>query len=78
MRNAKWYVRALYALGRPFLRSPERAARTPIFLAADPGAASLNGQYVIDETPRNPNPEARDAAMRARLWEVRAKMCGLA
>ncbi|MDJ0824672.1 MAG: SDR family NAD(P)-dependent oxidoreductase [Rhodobacter sp.] len=78
MRNAKWYVRALFALGRPFLRSPERAARTPIFLAADPRAASLNGQYVIDETPRDPNPEAQDAAMRAQLWKVSAAMCGLA
>ncbi|MDJ0626643.1 MAG: SDR family NAD(P)-dependent oxidoreductase [Rhodobacter sp.] len=78
MRNAKWYVRALFALGRPFLRSPERAARTPIFLAADPKAALLNGQYVIDETLRDPNPEARDATMRAQLWEVSATMCGLA
>ena len=78
MRNAPWYTRALLAVAAPFMRSPERAARTPIFLAADPEAASLNGQYVIDETPRDPNPEAQDAAMRAQLWEVSATMCGLA
>lgn len=78
MRNAKWYVRALFGLGRPFLRSPERAARTPIFLASDPKAAALNGQYVIDGTPRTPNPEAQDAELRAKLWEVSEKMCGLA
>ncbi len=78
MRNAKWYVRALYMLAKPFLRSPERAARTPIFRAGDPKADSLNGQYVIDETPRKPNPEARDAAMRAQLWEASSTMCRLA
>ena len=65
MRNARWYIRALVRAGQPFLRSPERGARTPIFLAADPEAASLNGQYVSMKTPRDPNPEAQDAAMRA-------------
>lgn len=78
MRNAQWYIRALVGLAMPFFRSPGRGACTPIFLAADSEATSLNGQYVTDETPRDPNPEAQDTAMRARLWEVSATMCGLA
>ena len=78
LRNAPWYVSALVKPAIPFFRSPQRGARTPIFLAADPEAASLNGQYVIDESPRDPNPEAQDAALRAKLWEVSASMCGLA
>ena len=41
-------------------------------------AAAFNGLYVIDKTPRDTNPEAEDAEMRAKLWEVSAKMCGLA
>ena len=36
-----------------------------------------HGQYVVDEAPREPNPEAKDAALREDLWALSASLCGV-
>ena len=56
-------------LGGPFLRSPERGARSLVWLALSDDAATLTGEYVVDEKVVTPNAQARDDGLAARLWE---------
>jgi NAD(P)-dependent dehydrogenase (short-subunit alcohol dehydrogenase family) len=52
----------------PFLRSPDRGARSLVWLALDDKAKHLTGAYVIDEKVREPSAAARDDHLAAELW----------
>jgi NAD(P)-dependent dehydrogenase (short-subunit alcohol dehydrogenase family) len=56
-------------LAGPFLRSPETGARPLVWLALDPGAGELRGQYVEKERPVAPSAQAQDDDLAAGLWE---------
>jgi NAD(P)-dependent dehydrogenase (short-subunit alcohol dehydrogenase family) len=64
-------------LAGPFLRSPEAGARTLVWLALDPEAAGLRGQYLEKGRPVEPAPQARDDRLAAELWERSAALCPL-
>lgn len=59
----------------PGLRTPERGARTLVWLADAPGI--VNGAYYVDERPRRPLPRAADPALAARLWDASLAAVGL-
>jgi hypothetical protein len=51
--------------------SPERAARSPTFLASAPEAGHLSGIYVeSDARPVQPSAAALDRANQERAWEL--------
>jgi retinol dehydrogenase-12 len=56
-------------LAGPFLRSPEAGARPLVWLALDPMAGDLRGQYVEKGRPAEPSPQAQDDRLAAELWE---------
>src|SRR4051794_23014103 len=60
-----WKV--LTTLGAPFFRSPERGARSLVWLALSDQAADLTGVYVEDEKVAEPSAQARDDALAAGL-----------
>ncbi|MFW6051726.1 MAG: SDR family oxidoreductase [Myxococcota bacterium] len=68
---------ALVKLGRPFLRTAEKGARTGVYLASDPAAAETSGGYFIDGRPAKPSREARDDAVAAKLWDTSERLTGL-
>jgi NAD(P)-dependent dehydrogenase (short-subunit alcohol dehydrogenase family) len=63
----------LYRIGltaiSPFMRSPERGARSLVWLALSDEAAGLDGVYVQDEKVHAPSAAARDDMLAAALWE---------
>ena len=61
-------MRALAALARPFMRTIERGAETPVFLASDPSVAGITGQYFIDRRAVPASADATDPAIGAALW----------
>jgi NAD(P)-dependent dehydrogenase (short-subunit alcohol dehydrogenase family) len=71
-RAAALFVRLLAT----FARSPERAARTLVWLAASPDAARYNGEYFHDEKPAPTSSRARDGDLAHRLWEFSEEICG--
>jgi NAD(P)-dependent dehydrogenase (short-subunit alcohol dehydrogenase family) len=73
--NGIWKV--LTTLGAPFFRSPERGARSLVWLATSDEAASLNGSYVVDEQVKAPSAQAQDEALARGLWERSAQLVGL-
>ena len=73
--NGLWKI--LTTLGSPFFRSPQRGARSLVWLAVSDDAAMLDGKYVVDEKVTNPNAQARDDTLAEGLWEHSAELVGL-
>jgi NAD(P)-dependent dehydrogenase (short-subunit alcohol dehydrogenase family) len=65
-------------LARPFLIGEEKGARTSIYLASSPEVDGVTGGYFVRNKPRLPPGNARDPEAARRLWEVSARMCGVA
>jgi NAD(P)-dependent dehydrogenase (short-subunit alcohol dehydrogenase family) len=59
-----------FKLARPFLLSPEKGARTSVFLATSPEVADPSGGYFAKCRPSTPAQVAQDDAAAARLWAV--------
>jgi NAD(P)-dependent dehydrogenase (short-subunit alcohol dehydrogenase family) len=73
--NGIWKVVA--TLCAPFFRSPERGARSLVWLALSDDAAALTGAYVQDEKEVTPSAQAQDDNLAGRLWERSAELVGL-
>jgi retinol dehydrogenase 12 len=73
--NGIWKV--LTTLGAPFLRSPERGARSLVWLATSEEGGRLTGEYVEDEKVAQPSATARNAELASALWERSAALVGL-
>ena len=64
-----WPMRLVFRLVKPFRQSPEKAARTSLFLATDASVASVSGQYftdckVAESSPASHNRRAQEALLR--------------
>jgi hypothetical protein len=62
----------------PFLKSPEVGARSLVWLATDPAAAELRGEYVEKQRVGTPSAEAQDDRLAADLWERSEQLVGAA
>jgi hypothetical protein len=59
-------------------RSPEKGAKTSIYLASAPEVQSTTGRYFVDCKVTQPAPQAADSAVARKLWDVSAEMVHLA
>jgi NAD(P)-dependent dehydrogenase (short-subunit alcohol dehydrogenase family) len=66
-----------WRLAKSFFASPEKGARTSLFLATTPDPARFHGAYLIDSKPARPDPAALDDALAERLWTESARLVGL-
>ena len=57
-------------IGAPFFLSPEKGARTSVFLASSPEVAGVSGKYFVKCKPRVPSKAARDDEAAKRLWQI--------
>lgn len=73
--NSIWKV--LTTIAGPFMKSPERGARSLVWLATAEEAARLDGEYVEDEHVATPSEQARDDGLARGLWERSAELAGL-
>jgi NAD(P)-dependent dehydrogenase (short-subunit alcohol dehydrogenase family) len=77
-KNENGIWRVLTTLGAPFFRSPQRGARSLVWLALSDDARELTGEYVQDEKVLAPSAQAQDATLAEGLWERSAQLVGLA
>jgi retinol dehydrogenase-14 len=68
----------LVAVLRPFMRSPEKGAETPIYLASSPEAEGFTGQYFVNRKAAKSHESSYDRATTARLWSLSAELVGVA
>ncbi len=73
--------RGLFPVVRPLWNwtavSPERGARTSIYLATSPEVEGVSGKYFTRCRPRRSSVASRDPATAAQLWRVSASLVGL-
>jgi NAD(P)-dependent dehydrogenase (short-subunit alcohol dehydrogenase family) len=77
-KDATGIVKVAMALLRPFFISPEAGALTSIYLASSPEVEGVTGGYFARCQKTTPTAAAQDDAAAERLWDVSAKMVGLA
>ncbi|HEX9049296.1 MAG TPA: SDR family oxidoreductase [Anaeromyxobacter sp.] len=73
-RNDPGWFRVLVTIGKPFLATPEKGARTSIHVAAAPELAGVTGRYFKDRREVPPAAFARDEAVQRRLWELSERL----
>jgi NAD(P)-dependent dehydrogenase (short-subunit alcohol dehydrogenase family) len=73
--NGIWKL--ITTVGSPFFRSPDRGARSLVWLATSAEAASLTGTYVVDEKVQEPSAAAQDETLAAALWQRSSELTGL-
>ncbi len=55
---------------KPFVLTPEKGARTSVYLASSPDVAEVTGGYFVKCRQAKPSAAARDEQAAARLWAV--------
>jgi NAD(P)-dependent dehydrogenase (short-subunit alcohol dehydrogenase family) len=76
-KNDGLLYRAGLTLISPFLRSPERGARSLVWLALSDEAAGLSGSYVQDEKVLQPSAAAQDEMVAGELWRRSEELVGV-
>jgi NAD(P)-dependent dehydrogenase (short-subunit alcohol dehydrogenase family) len=77
-KNDGTLARIGLTLAGPFLRSPQSGAGSLVWLALDPAAGELHGQYLEKQRPVAPSAEAQDDALAAALWKHSEELTGAA
>ncbi len=72
-----WLALGVKIAGAFFL-SPEQGAATSIYLASSPEVARVSGKYFSKCKEKTPSRRAQDDEVARRLWDVSAKLTGLA
>jgi NAD(P)-dependent dehydrogenase (short-subunit alcohol dehydrogenase family) len=73
--NGIWKV--LTTIGGPLFRSPERGARSLVWLATSEEGGRLSGEYIVDEKVAKPSAAAQDDDLARGLWERSSALVGL-
>jgi NAD(P)-dependent dehydrogenase (short-subunit alcohol dehydrogenase family) len=64
-------------VARLFLISPEKGARTQVYLASSPEVEGVSGEYFESSAKKRSSDESYDQALAERLWDASAAMVGL-
>ena len=67
----------MFSAIKPFMISPERGARTSIYLASSKEVEGVTGNYFARCKPRRTSRFARDPDNAERLWEESERLTGL-
>jgi retinol dehydrogenase 12 len=76
-KNESGIWKVVATLGAPLFRSPERGARSLVWLALSDEATALSGEYIVDEKVVAPSAQAQDDNLAQSLWEQSAQLVGL-
>ena len=69
-------MRLLDKLIKLFLMSPQKAAKTPIYLATSTAVETITGQYFVKCKPVKASAPCYDLALALRVWEVSHQLLG--
>jgi NAD(P)-dependent dehydrogenase (short-subunit alcohol dehydrogenase family) len=74
--DLSWWGNIGMPLTRPFSISPEKGARTSVYLAASPDVAGVTGEYFVKCRVATPSTAAQDDTAASRLWAVSEQLVG--
>jgi NAD(P)-dependent dehydrogenase (short-subunit alcohol dehydrogenase family) len=68
--DAKGLLALGILIGKPFFLSPQKGARTSVYLASSPEVEGVSGWYFVKCRAKSPRKWARDPEAARRLWDV--------
>jgi NAD(P)-dependent dehydrogenase (short-subunit alcohol dehydrogenase family) len=68
--DTRGFERFVMVIGRPFMISARRGAKTIVYLACSPEVETVTGRYFVRCKPRTPSKKARDPETARRLWDL--------
>jgi NAD(P)-dependent dehydrogenase (short-subunit alcohol dehydrogenase family) len=74
--GTRWF-RPLMKLAKPFLLTPEKGARTSLYVASSPEVEGVTGKYFYKCAPKRTSRRSQDLELQRKLWDVSAKLTGL-
>ncbi len=75
--EASWLMYLLFTLGKPFMKSPEKGAETPVYLATSKEVEGESGYYFKNKEKIEPAKIALDDILTEKLWDISEKLTGL-
>lgn len=75
--NKAWYARPALALFRLFAITPEKGARTSVYLAASPKIEGVSGKYFANESQVESSAASKDEAVAGKLWSLSESLTGM-
>jgi NAD(P)-dependent dehydrogenase (short-subunit alcohol dehydrogenase family) len=73
-KNDPGFFRFLVKLGAPLLASPEKGARTSVYLASSPQVEGVTGKYFKSSKENKSSRQSRDEAAQKRLWDFTERL----
>lgn len=73
-RQNGWFGKTLATLMKPFLKSPQKGARTSLYVSISPELDGVSGRYFEACREQPLKASATDEAAARRLWEISANM----
>lgn len=70
LKETNWLFRTLWRVLRPMMLTPEKGAKTSVYLASSPDILKVNGKYFEKSKEKEPSPFAKDETLAKQLWEV--------
>jgi NAD(P)-dependent dehydrogenase (short-subunit alcohol dehydrogenase family) len=75
-KNGGGWIAGLSRLAGPFLLTPDRGARTTVYLASAPGVANVTGRYFARSAPRRSSPVTYDEGLQEQVWQMALREVG--
>jgi NAD(P)-dependent dehydrogenase (short-subunit alcohol dehydrogenase family) len=76
--DAKRWLAIGLKIARPFFLSPQKGARTSVYLSSSPAVATISGKYFVKCKVKKPRKQGQDAAGARRLWDVSEELIAAA
>jgi NAD(P)-dependent dehydrogenase (short-subunit alcohol dehydrogenase family) len=77
-RTYPGWMSIVVRIGRPFMITPEKGARTQVWLASSPDVEGVSGKYFEKCKERTPSRAAREESAPGRLWTISEELTALA
>ncbi len=76
-RNWPTWAKPIVQIVNQFMASPEKGARTSLYLATSPEVTDVSGCYFVNKRRKRLNAAARDPILAAQLWDRSEKLFGI-
>ncbi|WP_181306499.1 SDR family oxidoreductase [Rufibacter sp. XAAS-G3-1] len=74
--NSNFFIREFFRLARFFMKTPEKGAETPVYLATSPHLKFISGKYFKNAKQANSAADSNNAHVARRLWDISAEQTG--
>jgi NAD(P)-dependent dehydrogenase (short-subunit alcohol dehydrogenase family) len=75
--DAGRFMRLMFPVVTPFMKTPEQGAVTSVYLASSPEVDGVTGAYYANRRPKKSSRASHDRDLARRLWEASAALVGV-